>query len=86
MLLSMMSVAGMVLEKLTSSFQEVLGRGTNHTCKIGRVDISQVTSLRDDLQRDCKHEILFTQVWPSKSDSKQVDRLMTYSSFYMYSQ
>ena len=26
MLLSMMSVAGVVLEKLTSSFQEVLGR------------------------------------------------------------
>ena len=33
MLLSMMSVAGVVLEKLTS-FQEVLGRGTNHTSKI----------------------------------------------------
>ena len=34
MLLTMMSVvAGMVLEKLTSSFQEVLGRGTNHTSK-----------------------------------------------------
>ena len=27
-------VAGAVLEKLTSSFQEVLGRGTNHTSKI----------------------------------------------------
>ena len=34
MLLSMMSVAGVVLEKLTSSFQEVLGRGTNHISKI----------------------------------------------------
>ena len=34
MSLSMMSVAGAVLEKLTSSFQEVMGRGTNHTSKI----------------------------------------------------
>ena len=30
----MISVAGVVLEKLTSSFQEVLSRGTNHTSKI----------------------------------------------------
>ena len=34
MLLSMMSVAGVVLEKLTSSFQEALGTGTNHASKI----------------------------------------------------
>ena len=34
MLLSMMSVAAVVLEKLTSSFQEVLDRGANHTSKI----------------------------------------------------
>ena len=34
MLLSVMSVAGVVLQKLTSSFQEVLGRGRNHTSKI----------------------------------------------------
>ena len=34
LLLSMMSVAGVVLERLTSSFQEVLGSGTNHTSNI----------------------------------------------------
>jgi len=33
-------------------------------------------SLWDDLQQNCQHEILFTQVWPSEPDSKQVDRLM----------
>ena len=34
MVISMMSVAVVVPEKLTSSFQEVVGRGTNHTSKI----------------------------------------------------
>ena len=42
MLLSMMSVAAVVLEKLTSSFQEVLGRGTNHTSKIFAVQSKEV--------------------------------------------
>ena len=44
MLLSMMSVAGVVLEKLTSSFQEVLGRGTNHTSKILSLQSKEVPS------------------------------------------
>ena len=42
MLLSMMSVAGVVLEKLTSSFQEVLGRGTKHTSTIVSVQSNEV--------------------------------------------
>ena len=42
MLLSMMSVAVVVLEKLTSSFQEVLGRGTDHTSEILSVQSKEV--------------------------------------------
>ena len=42
MLVSMMSVAAVVLEKLTNSFQEVLGRGTNHTSKILSVQSKEV--------------------------------------------
>ena len=42
MLLSMMSVAGLALEKLTSSFHEVLGRGTNHTSKISSLQSKEV--------------------------------------------
>ena len=34
MVISMMSVAVVIPEKLASSFQEVVGRGTNHTSKI----------------------------------------------------
>ena len=44
MLLSMMSVAGVVLEKLTSSFQEVLGRGRNHTSKILSLQSKEVST------------------------------------------
>ena len=43
---------------------------------LGVVDIKRVLSLREDLQKNCKDEILFTQVWPSNPDNKQVDRLM----------
>ena len=44
--------------------------------KLGVVNIARVMSLRDDLQQNSQHEILFTQVWPSEPDSEQVDRLM----------
>ena len=44
--------------------------------KLGVVNIARVMSLRDDLQQNCQCEILFTQVWPSEPDSKQVDILM----------
>jgi len=44
--------------------------------KLGVVNIARVMSLRNDLQQNCQREILFTQVWPSEPDSKQVDRLM----------
>ena len=43
---------------------------------LGVVDIKRVMSLREDLQKNCKDEILFTLVWPSNPDNKQVDRLM----------
>ena len=42
----------------------------------GVVDIKRVMSLREDLQKNCKDEILFTQVWLSNPANKQVDRLM----------
>ena len=42
MLLSMTSVARVVLEKLTSSLQEVLGTGTNHTSKISSPQSKEV--------------------------------------------
>ena len=43
--------------------------------KLSTVSIRRVMSLRDGLQRNCTDKILFTQVWPSEPDSKQVDRL-----------
>ena len=43
---------------------------------LGVVDITRVMSLWEDLRKNCKDDILFTQVWPSNPDNKQVDRLM----------
>ena len=43
---------------------------------LGIVDITRVMSLREDLERSCKDKVLFTQVWPSKPDAKQIDRLI----------
>ena len=43
---------------------------------LGVVDITRVMSLREDLQKNYKDELLFTQVWPSNPEDKQVDRLM----------
>jgi len=40
------------------------------------VDITRIISLRDDLERSCKDKVHFTQVWPSKPDAKQIDRLI----------
>ena len=40
------------------------------------MDITRVMSLREDLQKNCKDDLLFIQVWPSNPDNKQVDRLM----------
>ena len=39
---------------------------------LGVVDITRVMSLREDLQKNCKDDIFFTQVWPSNPDNKQV--------------
>ena len=43
---------------------------------LGIVDITRVMSLREDLERSCKDKVLFTQVWLSKPDAKQIDRLI----------
>ena len=43
---------------------------------LGVVGIKILMSLWEDLQKNSKDEILFTQVWPSNPDNKQVDRLM----------
>ena len=43
---------------------------------LGVVDITRVMSLREDLQKNYKDELLFTQVWLSNPEDKQVDRLM----------
>ena len=37
---------------------------------LGIVDITRVMSLREDLRKNCKDYIFFTQVWPSNPDNK----------------
>jgi len=43
---------------------------------IGLVHMARIMSLREDLEKNCKDQILFSQVWPSQPDAKQADRLM----------
>ena len=43
---------------------------------LGQVDISRVMGLRTDLEKNSKGNILFSQVWPSQPDVKQIDRLL----------
>ena len=40
------------------------------------VHTARIMSLREDLEKNCKDPILLSQVWPSKPDAKQIDRLL----------